>query len=34
MWGIVKHLSNYNQPHVQVYVVRILFMVPVYSIQR
>lgn len=34
MWGIVKHLSNYNQPHVQVYVVRILFMVPIYSIQR
>ena len=34
MAGIVGHLANYNQPHVQVYVVRILFMVPIYSIER
>ena len=33
MWGIIKHLANFNQPHVQVYVVRILFMVPIYSIE-
>jgi hypothetical protein len=33
MWGIVGHLANYNQPHVQVYIVRILFMVPVYSVE-
>ena len=30
---IIKHLANFNQPHVQVYVVRILFMVPIYSIE-
>lgn len=33
MFGIVSHLANYNQPHVQVYVVRILWMVPIYSIE-
>lgn len=33
MSGIVSHLANYNQPHVQVYVVRILWMVPIYSIE-
>jgi Organic solute transporter Ostalpha len=33
MWGIVGHLSNYNQPNVQVYVVRILWMVPLYSFE-
>jgi hypothetical protein len=33
MWGIVSHLANYNQPHVQVYIVRILWMVPIYSIE-
>lgn len=33
MFGIVSHLSNYNQPHVQQYVVRILWMVPLYSIE-
>ncbi|EEC44214.1 predicted protein, partial [Phaeodactylum tricornutum CCAP 1055/1] len=33
MGGIVSHLSNYNQPHVQVYVVRILWMVPIYSVE-
>lgn len=32
MWAIVTHLANYNQPHVQVYIVRILWMVPLYSV--
>jgi len=32
MWAIVSHLANYNQPHVQVYIVRILWMVPLYSV--
>lgn len=31
--SIVGHLSNYNQPHVQCYIVRILWMVPIYSIE-
>jgi hypothetical protein len=33
MVGIVGHLANYNQPHVQCYVVRILWMVPIYSME-
>ena len=33
MYGIVTHLANYNQPNVQMYVVRILWMVPIYSIE-
>jgi hypothetical protein len=33
MYGIVMHLANYNQPNVQNYVVRILWMVPIYSIE-
>mmetsp|Transcript_1671 Transcript_1671/g.3715 ORF Transcript_1671/g.3715 Transcript_1671/m.3715 type:complete len:828 (-) Transcript_1671:157-2640(-) len=33
IYGIVMHLSNYNQPETQVYIVRILFMVPLFSIQ-
>eukprot|EP00934_Nitzschia_sp_Nitz4_P002162 Nitzschia sp. Nitz4//scaffold9_size221794//163764//166205//NITZ4_001370-RA/size221794-snap-gene-0.109-mRNA-1//1//CDS//3329561073//2162//frame0 len=33
MYGIVLHLANYNQPNVQVYVVRILWMVPIYSVE-
>lgn len=33
MYGIVSHLANYNQPQIQVYVVRILWMVPIYSIE-
>ena len=32
MWAIVSHLANYNQPQVQVYIVRILWMVPLYSV--
>ena len=33
MWGIIAHLANYNQPNVQCYIVRILWMVPLYSIE-
>eukprot|EP00986_Skeletonema_menzelii_P011127 scaffold5654_cov141-Skeletonema_menzelii.AAC.2 len=33
MCGIFMHLTNYYQPNVQCYVVRILWMVPIYSIQ-
>lgn len=33
MYGIVTHLANYNQPDTQMYVVRILWMVPIYSIE-
>ena len=33
MYGIFGHLSHYYQPNVQCYVVRILWMVPIYSIE-
>ena len=33
IYGIVSHLANYNEPNVQCYVVRILWMVPIYSIE-
>ena len=33
MFTIYQHLANYNRPGVQKYVVRILWMVPLYSIQ-
>ena len=33
MYGIVMHLANYNQPNVQCYIVRILWMVPIYSFE-
>lgn len=33
MWGILGHLMNYNAPGTQVYIVRILWMVPIYSVQ-
>jgi len=33
IYGIIMHLSNYNQPETQNYVVRILWMVPIFSIQ-
>ena len=33
IYGILSHLSNYYQPHIQCYVVRILWMVPIYSIE-
>lgn len=33
MTGIIRHLTNYNQPREQIYIVRILWMVPLYSIE-
>jgi len=33
IYGILMHLANYYQPNVQCYVVRILWMVPIYSIE-
>ena len=33
IYGIVMHLANYNQPNSQMYIVRILWMVPMYSLQ-
>lgn len=33
MRGILGHLMNYNAPHIQVYIVRILWMVPIYSVE-
>jgi len=33
MYGIIMHLSNYYHPNIQCYVVRILWMVPFYSIE-
>ena len=33
IYGILMHLTNYYQPNVQCYVVRILWMVPIYSIE-
>ncbi|KAL7550412.1 hypothetical protein ACHAWF_013650 [Thalassiosira exigua] len=33
VYGIVQHLVNYYMPQVQKYVIRILFMVPIFSIQ-
>lgn len=33
MYGIVMHLANYNQPNVQCYIVRILWMIPIYSME-
>jgi Organic solute transporter Ostalpha len=33
LYGIVMHLANYNQPETQSYIVRILWMVPLYSVQ-
>ena len=32
LWGIAGHVTNYWQPVLQRYVVRILWMVPVYSL--
>eukprot|EP00128_Syssomonas_multiformis_P003477 Colp12_sorted_trinity150504_noHs@2923 len=28
---VFKHLRNYNKPHIQKYIIRILFMVPIYA---
>ena len=33
MHGIVMRLANYNQPNVQMYIVRILWMVPIYIME-
>lgn len=33
IYGVVMHLANYNQPETQNYIVRILCMVPIFSIQ-
>eukprot|EP00546_Thalassionema_frauenfeldii_P009637 CAMPEP_0178910656 /NCGR_PEP_ID=MMETSP0786-20121207/9218_1 /TAXON_ID=186022 /ORGANISM="Thalassionema frauenfeldii, Strain CCMP 1798" /LENGTH=664 /DNA_ID=CAMNT_0020582931 /DNA_START=125 /DNA_END=2115 /DNA_ORIENTATION=+ len=33
IYGIVMHLANYNQPNIQVYIIRILWMVPIYSME-
>lgn len=33
LYGIIMHLKHYNQPHIQVYIVRILWMVPIYSME-
>jgi hypothetical protein len=32
MYGILGHLTSYNHPSTQVYIIRILWMVPIYSI--
>lgn len=32
VWGILQHLVHYNQPDLQKYIVRILWMVPIYAI--
>ncbi len=31
IWEITQHLINYNKPYLQKYVVRILWMVPIYA---
>jgi len=33
IYGITTHLANYNKPEEQCYIVRILWMVPIYSIE-
>ena len=33
IYGIFMHLTHYSQPHIQCYIVRILWMVPIYSIE-
>lgn len=32
LWAIWQHLVNYNKPYLQKYVIRILCMVPIYSL--
>lgn len=32
VWEISSHLSNYNKPYLQKYIVRILWMVPIYAL--
>jgi len=31
IWEITQHMINYNKPYLQKYVVRILWMVPIYA---
>jgi hypothetical protein len=30
--GIIQHALNYSKPHLQKYIIRILFMVPIYAL--
>ncbi|XP_013394461.1 transmembrane protein 184C-like [Lingula anatina] len=32
LWGILQHLVNYTQPFLQRYIIRILWMVPIYAL--
>lgn len=32
MYGIIKHALHYSKPHLQKYIIRILFMVPIYAL--
>ncbi|OWF51066.1 transmembrane protein 184C-like [Mizuhopecten yessoensis] len=32
LWGILQHLVNYTQPHLQRHIIRILWMVPIYAL--
>lgn len=32
MLGIIQHALNYSKPHLQKYIIRILFMVPIYAL--
>jgi hypothetical protein len=32
MYGIIQHALNYSKPHLQKYIIRILFMVPIYGL--
>lgn len=32
LWGLLQHLLNYSQPHLQKHIIRILWIVPIYSI--
>lgn len=32
LWGILQHIINYTQPHLQKYIIRIMWMVPIYAL--
>jgi hypothetical protein len=32
MYGIIQHALHYSKPHLQKYIIRILFMVPIYAL--
>ncbi|BFZ14778.1 hypothetical protein BsWGS_17817 [Bradybaena similaris] len=32
IWGIIQHIVNYTTPHMQRYIIRILWMVPIYAL--